>query len=91
MHFGQVSEALMDFTGGVHMHYELKTAPTDLWEIMYRAFQSEVLMGCATPPGVSKKKKRDYISQGHFNFYNYKKTIFRHLLSNDFNTTLSVF
>ena len=58
MHSGCVSEALMDFTGGVHMHYELKTAPTDLWEIMYRAFQSEVLMGCATPAGVSKKEKR---------------------------------
>ncbi|KAK7142015.1 hypothetical protein R3I94_011648 [Phoxinus phoxinus] len=51
MHCGRVSEALIDFTGGVHMHYELKTAPTDLWEIMYRAFQSEVLMGCETPPG----------------------------------------
>jgi len=52
MHCGRVSEALIDFTGGVHMHYELKRAPTDLWEIMYRAFQSEVLMGCETPPGV---------------------------------------
>ncbi|XP_051723673.1 calpain-1 catalytic subunit-like [Ctenopharyngodon idella] len=51
MHTGRVSEALMDFTGGVHMHYDLKTAPTDLWEIMYRAFQSEVLMGCETPQG----------------------------------------
>ncbi|RXN11317.1 calpain-1 catalytic subunit-like protein [Labeo rohita] len=51
MHSGRVSEALLDFTGGVHMHYELKTAPADLWEIMYRAYQSEVLMGCETPPG----------------------------------------
>ncbi|KAK2878554.1 hypothetical protein Q8A67_019345 [Cirrhinus molitorella] len=51
MHSGRVSEALLDFTGGVHMHYELKTAPSDLWEIMYRAYQSEVLMGCETPPG----------------------------------------
>uniref|UniRef100_A0A8C1FWW4 Si:ch211-202f3.3 n=1 Tax=Cyprinus carpio TaxID=7962 RepID=A0A8C1FWW4_CYPCA len=39
MHAGRVSEALLDFTGGVHMHYELKTAPTDLWEIMHRAYQ----------------------------------------------------
>ncbi|KAG1935840.1 calpain-1 catalytic subunit [Pimephales promelas] len=51
MHCGRVSEALIDFTGGVHMHYELKRAPSNLWEIMYRAFQSEVLMGCETPPG----------------------------------------
>lgn len=54
MHTGRVSEALLDFTGGVHMHYELKTAPTDLWEIMHRAYQSEVLMGCETPAAVSK-------------------------------------
>ncbi|KTF77217.1 hypothetical protein cypCar_00039660 [Cyprinus carpio] len=51
MHAGRVSEALLDFTGGVHMHYELKTAPTDLWEIMHRAYQSGVLMGCETPAG----------------------------------------
>uniref|UniRef100_A0A672NIW1 Calpain-1 catalytic subunit-like n=1 Tax=Sinocyclocheilus grahami TaxID=75366 RepID=A0A672NIW1_SINGR len=54
MHSGRVSEALLDFTGGVHMHYELKTAPTDLWEIMHCAYQSEVLMGCETPAGVKK-------------------------------------
>uniref|UniRef100_A0A671S5I7 Si:ch211-202f3.3 n=1 Tax=Sinocyclocheilus anshuiensis TaxID=1608454 RepID=A0A671S5I7_9TELE len=54
MHSGRVSEALLDFTGGVHMHYELKTAPTDLWEIMHRAYQSEVLMGCETPAGVMR-------------------------------------
>ncbi|XP_056101636.1 calpain-1 catalytic subunit-like [Rhinichthys klamathensis goyatoka] len=57
MHYGRVSEALMDFTGGVHVHYELKTAPTDLWEIMYRAFQSEVLMGCETPPGNQNEER----------------------------------
>uniref|UniRef100_A0A671S5F0 Si:ch211-202f3.3 n=1 Tax=Sinocyclocheilus anshuiensis TaxID=1608454 RepID=A0A671S5F0_9TELE len=55
MHSGRVSEALLDFTGGVHMHYELKTAPTDLWEIMHRAYQSEVLMGCETPAGYEKR------------------------------------
>ncbi|XP_058605564.1 calpain-1 catalytic subunit-like [Onychostoma macrolepis] len=55
MHNGRVSEALLDFTGGVHMHYELKTAPSDLWEIMYRAYQSEVIMGCETPPGKEKQ------------------------------------
>ncbi|XP_077094289.1 calpain-1 catalytic subunit [Siphateles boraxobius] len=64
MHYGRVSEALMDFTGGVHMHYELKTAPTDLWEIMYRAFQSEVLMGCETPPG-NEERLPNGIVLGH--------------------------
>ncbi|ROL51917.1 Calpain-9 [Anabarilius grahami] len=61
MHAGRVSEALMDFTGGVHIHYDLKTAPTDLWEIMYRAFQSEVLMGCETPRG---KKSEEELPNG---------------------------
>ncbi|ROL51916.1 Calpain-8 [Anabarilius grahami] len=66
MHAGRVSEALMDFTGGVHIHYDLKTAPTDLWEIMYRAFQSEVLMGCETPQGKkSEEELPNGIIQGH--------------------------
>ncbi|KAL1258138.1 hypothetical protein QQF64_011382 [Cirrhinus molitorella] len=64
MHTGRVSEALLDFTGGVHMHYELKTAPSDLWEIMYRAYQSEVLMGCETPPG-NEKRLPNGIILGH--------------------------
>ncbi|XP_067223020.1 calpain-1 catalytic subunit-like [Chanodichthys erythropterus] len=64
MHAGRVSEALMDFTGGVHIHYDLKTAPTDLWEIMYRAFQSEVLMGCETPRG-SEEELPNGIILGH--------------------------
>lgn len=52
MHAGRVSEALLDFTGGVHMHFELKSAPADLWEMMYRANQAHALMGCETA-GVS--------------------------------------
>ncbi|TRY86939.1 hypothetical protein DNTS_002869 [Danionella cerebrum] len=55
MHTGRVSEALLDFTGGVHMHYDLKTAPADLWEIMQRASQSEVLMGCESPAGKEER------------------------------------
>ncbi|XP_048095842.1 calpain-1 catalytic subunit-like [Alosa alosa] len=55
MHFGYVSEALMDFTGGVHMTYKLNKAPPDLWDIMLRAAQSKPLMGCGTPAGVSRK------------------------------------
>lgn len=53
MHAGVVSDALMDFTGGVHLHYELKTAGTTLWELMDRAEKAEALMGCGTPQGVS--------------------------------------
>lgn len=52
MHAGRVSEALLDFTGGVHMHFDLKSAPADLWNMMYRASQANALMGCETA-GVS--------------------------------------
>lgn len=51
MHAGLVSEALMDFTGGVHLHFELKTAGTNLWELMDRAEKAKALMGCGTPQG----------------------------------------
>ncbi|XP_052437307.1 calpain-1 catalytic subunit-like [Carassius gibelio] len=48
LHFGFISEALMDFTGGTHMHYTLQKAPADLWKIMECAFKSKTLMECGT-------------------------------------------
>ncbi|XP_016129923.1 calpain-1 catalytic subunit-like [Sinocyclocheilus grahami] len=45
---GFMSEALMDFTGGVHMEFVLNEAPTYLWDIMDRAAKSQTLMGCAS-------------------------------------------
>ncbi|XP_069028560.1 calpain-1 catalytic subunit-like [Embiotoca jacksoni] len=55
MKAGTPSEAMMDFTGGVHMCVNLSKPPPDLWELMCRAGQSNTLMGCSTPPG----EKRD--------------------------------
>ncbi|XP_062379538.1 calpain-1 catalytic subunit-like [Sardina pilchardus] len=55
MNFGNVSEALMDFTGGIHMTYKLDEAPPDLWDIIFRAAQSKSLMGCGTPAGASRR------------------------------------
>lgn len=52
-HAGLVSEALKDFTGGVHLRFELKTAPSNLWELMDRAAKAKALIGCGTPQGVS--------------------------------------
>nr|XP_033794651.1 calpain-14-like isoform X1 [Geotrypetes seraphini] len=48
---GQVSEALVDFTGGVNMSIRLAEAPSELWEIMQRAAYSGSLMGCQTRSG----------------------------------------
>ncbi|XP_062378907.1 calpain-1 catalytic subunit-like [Sardina pilchardus] len=53
MNAGSVSEALMDFTGGIHMTFKLDEAPPDLWDIMFRAAQSKSLMGCGTPQGAT--------------------------------------
>ncbi|XP_019940377.2 calpain-1 catalytic subunit-like [Paralichthys olivaceus] len=51
MNAGTPAEALVDFTGGVHMCINLTDPPPDLWELMFRAGQSKSLMGCGTPQG----------------------------------------
>ncbi|XP_076017093.1 calpain-1 catalytic subunit-like [Genypterus blacodes] len=51
MNAGTPAEALMDFTGGVHIYVDLKDPPPNLWELMCRAGQSQSLMGCGTPQG----------------------------------------
>ncbi|XP_051248392.1 calpain-1 catalytic subunit [Dicentrarchus labrax] len=51
MNAGTPAEALVDFTGGVHMCIELSDPPPNLWELMLRAGQSKSLMGCGTPQG----------------------------------------
>ncbi|NXE47265.1 CAN14 protein, partial [Casuarius casuarius] len=52
LQIGQVSEALVDFTGGVNITVKLAAAPPDLWDIMTRATYSRSLMGCQTHLGV---------------------------------------
>ncbi|CAL8291918.1 unnamed protein product [Gadus morhua 'NCC'] len=51
MNAGTPSEALVDFTGGVHICFQLDSAVPDLWNTMHRAAQSNSLMGCGTPQG----------------------------------------
>ncbi|KFV12931.1 Calpain-14, partial [Tauraco erythrolophus] len=52
LQIGQVSEALVDFTGGVNTRINLAAAPPDLWDILTRATYSRSLMGCQTHLGV---------------------------------------
>ncbi|NXL10310.1 CAN14 protein, partial [Mesembrinibis cayennensis] len=52
LQIGQVSEALVDFTGGVNIRIKLATARPDLWDILTRATYSRSLMGCQTSLGV---------------------------------------
>lgn len=49
---GQVSEAFVDFTGGVTMTINLVEAPDNLWEILTQATYSRTLIGCQTHLGV---------------------------------------
>ncbi|XP_070699004.1 calpain-1 catalytic subunit-like [Pempheris klunzingeri] len=51
MSAGTPAEAMMDFTGGVHMCIQLSDPPPDLWELMCRAGRSKSLMSCGTPQG----------------------------------------
>ncbi|KAI5616703.1 hypothetical protein C0J50_23632 [Silurus asotus] len=67
MKFGWVSEALKDFTGGVHMtlfpEYE---NPKILWDLMHRAAIANSLMGCGTPGNaVSNVKQDNGLVAGH--------------------------
>ena len=52
MNSGTPSEALVDFTGGVHICINLSDPPPNLWELMCRAGKSKSLIGCGTPQGV---------------------------------------
>uniref|UniRef100_A0A3Q3G423 Calpain catalytic domain-containing protein n=1 Tax=Labrus bergylta TaxID=56723 RepID=A0A3Q3G423_9LABR len=54
MNAGTPAEAMVDFTGGVHVCVQLADPPHNLWELMCRAGQSKSLMGCGTPQGTSE-------------------------------------
>ncbi|XP_062296654.1 calpain-1 catalytic subunit-like [Scomber scombrus] len=51
MSAGTPAEAMMDFTGGVHMCIQLSDPPQNLLELMYRSGKSRALMSCGTPQG----------------------------------------
>ncbi|XP_033991028.1 calpain-1 catalytic subunit-like isoform X2 [Trematomus bernacchii] len=67
MNAGTPAEALVDFTGGVHMCIDLTKSPPTLWELMGRAVQSKSLMGCGTPQGATSDNTvlPNGIVQGH--------------------------
>ncbi|NXF84177.1 CAN14 protein, partial [Sclerurus mexicanus] len=64
LQIGQVSEALVDFTGGVNTRIKLAEAPPDLWDILTRATYSRSLMGCQTHFGTTKVLKNGLVA-GH--------------------------
>uniref|UniRef100_A0A672NFQ9 Zgc:162184 n=1 Tax=Sinocyclocheilus grahami TaxID=75366 RepID=A0A672NFQ9_SINGR len=59
MHAGYVSEALLDFTGGIHVCFELEKPAIDLWSLMDRAAKTKALMACGSHQGVSSDLRLD--------------------------------
>ncbi|KAM7376691.1 hypothetical protein PAMP_006404 [Pampus punctatissimus] len=54
---GTPSEAMVDFTGGVHLCMQLSEPPQNLWEMMCRSGNFSTLMSCGTPQGVMSQGK----------------------------------
>lgn len=59
MHAGRVSEALLDFTGGVHICLELEKPTIDVWSLMDRAAKNKALMACGSQQGVGGDLRLD--------------------------------
>ncbi|NWZ38776.1 CAN13 protein, partial [Brachypodius atriceps] len=63
---GHISNALVDFTGGIQMLFSLKDPPPDLEEILKAADKSQCLMGCSTAGQSNRNiELRNGIVQGH--------------------------
>ncbi|XP_051723675.1 calpain-1 catalytic subunit-like [Ctenopharyngodon idella] len=67
MHAGLVSEALLDFTGGIHVCFEPAKTSIDLWSLMDRAAKAKALMACGTFQGKTSANTvlPNGIVQGH--------------------------
>ncbi|XP_073783591.1 uncharacterized protein isoform X2 [Danio rerio] len=74
MDAGNISEALMDFTGGPHMTIKLSQASDKLWDIMRRAGKSESLMGCGTPGGQAGVLQNTVLPNGLVEMHAYTVT-----------------
>lgn len=65
LHGGYISDALVDFTGGVQMQFSLKDPPPDLEDVLKAASKSRCLMGCSTSGWMRNTVLRNGIVQGH--------------------------
>ena len=64
---GTTVEALEDFTGGVTEMYELKEAPSNLFDIILNGFKMNSMMGASLEPdpGVLEAETREGLIRGH--------------------------
>ncbi|XP_068195150.1 calpain-1 catalytic subunit-like [Antennarius striatus] len=80
MNAGTPAEAMVDFTGGIHMCIQLSDPPSNLWELMFRAGQSKSLMSCGTPQG--ETSENTVLSNGVVEGHAYAVTGVKQMLSN---------
>ncbi|KAM4041143.1 calpain-13-like [Anomaloglossus baeobatrachus] len=52
LHWGVISDAMVDFTGGVPMYFNITKSPLELQNVILGAARSGSLMGCTTPGGL---------------------------------------
>ncbi|XP_030410145.1 calpain-13 [Gopherus evgoodei] len=67
LHWGYISDALVDLTGGVQVQFLLQKPPSDLQEIIKAAAKSQCLMGSTTPGGqsIGKMELKNGLVKGH--------------------------
>ncbi|XP_055380827.1 calpain-A-like [Condylostylus longicornis] len=64
---GTTCEAMEDFTGGVTEWYEMKDAPANLFNILYKGFERNSMMGCSLEPdpNVLEAETESGLIRGH--------------------------
>ncbi|XP_047635184.1 calpain-14 [Phacochoerus africanus] len=75
---GQVSEALVDFTGGVTMTINLVEAPCNLWDILTRAIYSRALIGCQTHAGKERVLENGLVDGHAYTLTGIRKVTSKH-------------
>jgi hypothetical protein len=64
---GKVSEAMIDFTGGINEHYDLNKAPHNLFNIIKKALKGKSLVGAGIgePDTMNSKLKKKGLVNSH--------------------------
>ncbi|XP_017819929.3 calpain-14 [Callithrix jacchus] len=75
---GQVSEALIDFTGGVTMTINLAEAHGNLWDLLTKATYHRTLIGCQTHSGEEKVLENGLVDGHAYTLTGIRKVTCKH-------------
>uniref|UniRef100_A0A8C4LSN3 Calpain 14 n=1 Tax=Equus asinus TaxID=9793 RepID=A0A8C4LSN3_EQUAS len=78
LQLGQVSEALVDFTGGVTVTINLAEVPGNLWDILTRATYSRTLIGCQTHSGKERVLENGLVGGHAYTLTGIRKVTWKH-------------